>query len=183
MPAAEIALEVATGGWRTRIDTPRPAHLMRASPVYVSPVALLRTLAGSFRSPLRPDPPFLGVRLASVEFSQDLLSDSGLDVRGTLVLYRKPDGLTRIGVEMPHPVWGGLWAPVRRRSFSLDDILEVRWEPGRWGGELVLTAMARDGFACLPGNPRDRFPVRVARSDRAQAQAFAQAVALADLPD
>ena len=143
---------------------------------------LIRACWRTFTEPPTQDPPFAGSTLASVPFFQDRLGDGGMTVRGTISLYRTPAGRTRVGIEMPHPIWGGLWAPVRRRSFSLDEVLEVRWEPGRWGGELVLTAMRRDGFSSLPGSPRDRFPIRIGRADRARAEAFAHAVAVTDLP-
>lgn len=159
--------------------------MTRASTPFASPIdgrVLIRAAWQYLTSPPSPDPLFTGSRVASVAFAQDGLGDGGMTVTGTLSLHRHRDDGYTVGIEMPSPVFGGLWAPVRRWSFSLDEVLEVRWEPGRWGGEVVLTAMTREGFADLPGAPRDRFPVRVGRRDRERAQAFAQAVALADLP-
>ncbi|MDT7856589.1 hypothetical protein RQM47_08050 [Rubrivirga sp. S365] len=160
---------------------PLPVRLA-APPLVPSSVAFLRLVWRELAAPPVVDAAFPGVRLADVPVTLGGLGDGALSVAGTLSLHRTAAGAHRLGVELPHPLFGGLRLPVRRRVYSLDDVLDVRWEPGRWGGTLRLTPMERGGLRDLPGRPRGAVSFGVGRGDRARAEAFAHAVAVADLP-
>ena len=163
------------------MTTSHPAPLPR---VLSDVAALWRELT----APLPRDPALPGVPTESVRVGYRVpvlvswMGDTETAVEGTLSL-RRTDAGHVLGVEMPRPLFGGLRSFVGRRAVSLDDVLDVRWEPGRWGGALVVTPMGSGPLDAFPGRPRGPVRLRVGRADRKRAAAFAHAVALADLPD
>lgn len=162
---------------------------MTASPTFSAPLGSLMEAWREMTASARPDPALPGHRLASVPVAFDVpvvlswMGDTKVTVQGTLSLHRLANGRHLLGVEMPHPTFGGFHQPVRRQTLSLDDVLDVRWEPGRWGGALVVTPMGRSGLGAFPSGLRGPVTLRVGRGGRGEAVAFAHAVALADLPD
>lgn len=123
-----------------------------------------------------------GEPVASVAVTLGSALDGRVHARGTLALLRRPDGTHRLGVEVPGSFVGYRLPGDHRWSFSLDEVLDVRWEPGLWAGALVVAPLEPGELRALPGRPRGEARLRVARRDRAAAEAFARAVALADLP-
>ena len=150
--------------------------------------AFLQLWREALRTPA-DDPALPGDRLAEVPVSLvvpvvlSLMGDTRVTARGALSLRRLASGRRVLGVEMEHPLFGGFQRPVRRWTVSLDDVVDVRWVPGRWGGALVVTPMGRGSLAAFPGRPRGPVTLRVGRGGRTRAAALARAVALADLPD
>lgn len=126
---------------------------------------------------------FVGRRVASVPVTIGSTWSNHVHTTGTLVLLGRADGTHRLGVEMQGGLAGTLLPGRYRWSFTLDEVLDVRWEPGVWAGTLVVTPLERGALRELPGRPRGEVRFRVARRDRGRAEAFARAVALADLPD
>ena len=154
-------------------------------PRFLSDVAFLwKEMTASLpRDPALPGVPTASVRVSyRVPVVLSWMGDTETPVEGTLSLRRTASGHV-LGVELPRPVFGGLRSSVRRHAVSLDDVLDVRWEPGRWGGALVVTPMGEGRLDAFPGRPRGPVRLRVGRAERRQAAAFAHAVALADLPE
>ena len=140
-------------------------------------VEVLRTLV----VPPPDDPPLAGTVVSSVDVRLPVYVESAAHVDGVLSLRRGADGAYWIGVEVQHPVYFA--SPMRRHAFSLDEVLDAVWTPGVLGGRIRLRPMVSDGFSALPLSPSESVEFRVGVRDRDAAEAFVQAVALADLPD
>ena len=143
---------------------------------------LLRELVRTVVSPPSRDRALGGVQVASVSVTLPVHVETRKEVTGTVSLRRGDSGQHWIGVELPYPLFGGLMSPVRRRSFTLDEVLDVVWTPSFRGGTLVLTPMAPGVFRDLPTSPHGPVTFRVARKDKAAAERLARTIELVDLP-
>ncbi|MEO0560257.1 MAG: hypothetical protein AAF170_18985, partial [Bacteroidota bacterium] len=90
---------------------------------------LVRTVASAIEPEAEP-----GDQLVSVPVT--VSAENKTTIAGTLSLWRTVTGEYRVGVEMPQPHFGGLWSPMRRRSFTLDEVLDVQWTSSFRGGTL-----------------------------------------------
>ena len=142
---------------------------------------LIHDLVETRFSPPSDDPALAGRVEAEVAVSLPVYYDALTHVEGTLSL-RRLDGAPWLGIEVPAPIYGGLASPVRRVALSLDDVLDVVWTPGVWGGTLTVTPLAGGGLGALPTSSRGAVAFEVGRAARRDAEALAHAVALADLP-
>lgn len=143
---------------------------------------LLRELVRTIVSPPKREQALGGVQVASVAVTLPVHVETKKEVTGTVSLRRGASGQHWIGIELPFPLFGGLMSPVRRRSFTLDEVLDVVWTPSFRGGTLVLTPMQPGLFRDLPNAPHGPVTFLVTRKDKAAAERLARTVALVDLP-
>ncbi|GAB5534633.1 MAG: hypothetical protein Rubg2KO_08820 [Rubricoccaceae bacterium] len=143
---------------------------------------LLRELVRTVVSPPKRERDLGGVQVASVAVTLPVHVETKKEVTGRVSLRRGDSGQHWIGIELPFPLFGGLMSPVRRRSFTLDEVLDVVWTPSFRGGTLVLTPTEPGVFRDLPTSPHGPVTFRVARKDKSAAETLTRAVELVDLP-